>query len=324
MSKVKVGFIGAGVFANAMHYPSLAELEDVDLAAICDLDKEKLRATATKFKIRETFTDYKEMLSKVKLDAVYVVMAPQFIKPIALDCLLKGLHLFVEKPPGVSLEETEEMAEAAYKNSCKTMVGFNRRFTPVIREARRIVEENGQITLCVGELYKFHLSDTPYYGTPSWLLVETHQLDTLRWLGGEVTDVKAYVQSFKSNYPNIYSVLLQFKNGANGLLAINFASGARRERFEIHGEGIAAYLQPPDRGEIYQRNREFSNPQPAIILEGKGLAGSSEPRLTYGYLEENRHFISCIKQGKDSDSSLEEAVETMRLVEKIDKSIKSS
>ena len=108
-------------------------------------------------------------------------------------------------------------------------------------------------------------------------------------------------------------------NGATGVLITNFASGARRERFEIHGEGIAAYLNPPDKGKIYRRNREFTNPQPAIILEGKGLAGSNEPRLTYGYLEENRHFIDCVKLGKDSDSSLQEAIKTMRLVERINK-----
>ncbi len=319
MNRVKVGFIGAGVFANTMHYPSLAELEDADLVAICDLDKERLNATAEKYRIKEIFTGYKEMLSKVKLDAAYVIMTPKLVKPIALDCLSRGLHLFVEKPPGVSVEETEEMIEAANKNSCTTMVGFNRRFTPVLKEAKRLVEENGQITLCVGELHKFHLSDPPYYETPSWLLVETHQLDTLRWLGGEVKEVKAYFQSFKSSYTNIYCVLLQFTNGATGVLIVNFTSGARRERFEIHGEGIAAYLQPPDKGEIYIKNREFFNPQPEIILEGKELSGSDDPRLAYGYLEENRHFIACVKQGKDTDCSLKEAVKTMRLVERINK-----
>lgn len=138
------------------------------------------------------------------------------------------------------------MAEAACKNSCKTMVGFNRRFTPVLREARRIVEENGQITLCVGEFHKCQLSDAPYYGTSSWLLVDIiHQLDTLRWLGGEVTGVKAYTQSFKSDYPNIYSVLLQFKNGATGVLIVSFVSGARRERFEIHGGGNNSLSSTP-------------------------------------------------------------------------------
>jgi len=322
LNKIKVGFIGAGVFANTMHYPSLAELEDVELIAICDLDKERVSATAEKFQIRKTFTDYKEMLNKVKLNAVYVIMGPKFVAPIALDCLSRGLHLFVEKPPGVSLEEAEEMAEVARKNNCRTMVGFNRRFAPVAREARRIVEMSGQITLCVGELHKFHLYDLPLYGTPSWLLIEPHQLDTLRWLGGEVTGVKTYVQSFRSDYPNIYTVLLQFKNGASGVLIANFASGARRERFEIHGKAIAAYLQLPDKGEIYRENREFADPRPAMILEGQGLVGSSDPRLTYGYFQESRHFIECIKKGTDTDSSLGEAVETMRLVEKIDRSIK--
>jgi predicted dehydrogenase len=57
VDKVKVGLIGAGSMANTYHYPSLRSFEDVDMAAICDLVKDKAEATAAKFGIPRVYTD---------------------------------------------------------------------------------------------------------------------------------------------------------------------------------------------------------------------------------------------------------------------------
>lgn len=318
MEKVKIGFIGAGNFANATHYPSLVEIEDTQIVAICDLDKQRLEKTASKYNISNRFTDYKKLCDRMDLDAVYIVLPPKLLRDIALHCLSEGLNVFVEKPPGINLKQTEEMADIAAKKGCLSMVGFNRRFIPVLREAKSIIERKGQITLGVGEFHKFQLGDSPYWGTSSWLLVDAiHQVDAVRWLGGKVKEVKAYIQSFKSNCPNIYSILFQFENGSNGILIANYASGARKERFEIHGEGIAAYVYTPDRAEIYQENRQFVDPKPAIVLKGSGLAGSQDRRITYGYLAEDQHFIDCIKKEREPETSLKDAVEDMRIVEKV-------
>lgn len=318
MEKINIGFIGVGEIAQWVHFSSLLKMEDVNLVAICDLNVKRLKEATEKFKVKKTFTNYKQMLRKVKLDAVYIAVPPKALKPIVLYCLSQKLHVFMEKPPGVSLKETEEMAKVAKENNCKTMVGFNRRFAPVTRKAKKVIKEKGSITQCMVEYHKYHLDDSPYYGENSWLLVDIiHSVDTLRWIAGEVKSVQSIVSKFDSNYENSFLALLEFKSGAKGILNSNYLSGARINKIEIHGQGIAAYIEPPNLATIYERNRTYINPKPAILLEGSRLAESKEIYRTYGYFAENRHFIDCIKKDILPETSLEDATKTMRLMEAI-------
>ena len=143
MKKVNIALIGAGGMANGVHYPSLTECDDVNLVGLCDLIPSKLQATAERFEIEQTFTDYKQMLETTSPDAVYVLMPPQHLFPIVIHCLSQQHHVFIEKPPGVTLHQTKEMASAAEKNGCKTMVGFNRRFIPLLQQVKTMVEARG-------------------------------------------------------------------------------------------------------------------------------------------------------------------------------------
>ena len=71
MEKVNIALIGAGGMANGVHYPSLRECEDVNLVGLCDMVPSKLQATAERFEIEETFTDYKQMLEKTSPDVLH-------------------------------------------------------------------------------------------------------------------------------------------------------------------------------------------------------------------------------------------------------------
>ena len=107
---VKVGFVGAGNLASRVHYPSLDEIEATDLRAISELDEDRLTATADQYDVPGRYTNYRDMLEREDLDAVYVVMPPHLLHDIVVDCLQAGKHVFVEKPPGVSTYETEAFA----------------------------------------------------------------------------------------------------------------------------------------------------------------------------------------------------------------------
>ena len=317
-----MGFIGAGSHAQRFHYPSLQELDEVNLLAACDLDLKRANQVASQFKIEKIFYDYKQMVKEVDLDAVYIVVPPKALTRIALYCLSQRLHVFMEKPPGIDLQETEEMARMARKNKCKTMVGFNRRFSPLNREARRRVEQKGPITLCLAEYHKYHLGDSPYYGADNWLVVDIiHCLDILRWIGGEIGSIQSIVGRFGGNYDTNFLALFQFKNGTQGMLCADYLSGSRIERIEIHGKGIAAYIESSDRALVYEGNRVHMNPQPCQILEAGEVAGSSEIRKSKGFFAEHQHFIDCIKKDIQPGTSLEDAVKTMELVNAIQKRI---
>ncbi len=90
--KIRLALIGAGGMANGVHYPSLAEFPDVEMAGICDLAEEKLVATAKKFHIPRTFTDYKKMLDEIKPDAVYILMPPHHLFDLVIECLKRKLN----------------------------------------------------------------------------------------------------------------------------------------------------------------------------------------------------------------------------------------
>src|ERR1700730_7699049 len=169
-SMIKVGFVGAGARATAAHYPAVARLENVHLEAICDLDASRLAETADKYHVKQRYTDYRQMLAESHLDAVYVIMPPQFQMPIVLDCLNAGAHVFVEKPPAMSTGDLETMIAAADHNRRLTAVCFQRRYAPVAQEVRKMILARGAITLCTGQFHKNTLNlKGPLYGVSSLL-----------------------------------------------------------------------------------------------------------------------------------------------------------
>jgi virulence factor len=110
---VKIALIGAGNMANSVHYPSLIEIQGVELVGLCDMVPEKLEKTAARFGIKNTFADYREMIEATKPDAVYALMPPHHLYDVAMDVLEARCHLFVEKPPGVTAFQTECLARRA-------------------------------------------------------------------------------------------------------------------------------------------------------------------------------------------------------------------
>jgi virulence factor len=76
---VRVAMIGAGAMANTVHYPSLASFDDVEIAAICDLDPNRLTTTADKYGVRGRYTDYRRMVDEVGPDGVYVIGQPHLM-----------------------------------------------------------------------------------------------------------------------------------------------------------------------------------------------------------------------------------------------------
>lgn len=314
MKKVRIGFIGAGGMANTVHYPSLAEMNDVEIAAICDLDTKKLNETGDKYQIKNRFTNHLEMIEKTDLDAVYIIMAPHLLHDLVIECLKKKLNVFIEKPPGVSLVQIEAMANLAEKNECKTMVAFNRRYIPLLRKVKEIVEERSRIIQAVATFYKNIEVGFSYHTKPIDILREDaiHCVDTLRWIAGEAKTVQSLVRKYHTEVYNSFTSLIEFENGTTGILLTNWAVGKRVHTFEMHAKGISAFINANEKAVIYQDDK----PEGKIVSTTE-TAGSEEFYKFYGYYEENRHFIDCIKENREPETSFPDAVRTMELIERI-------
>ena len=69
-AKVRVGVIGTGNMANTVHLPSLAEMDDVQVVALCDLVAARVNETAERFGVGSTYLSYHDMLADEKLERV--------------------------------------------------------------------------------------------------------------------------------------------------------------------------------------------------------------------------------------------------------------
>jgi virulence factor len=311
--KVRIGFIGAGGMSNLVHLPSIAMMDDVELVGICDMDEKRLSETAEKYHVKNRFTNYREMLKKIEVDGVYVLMSPHLLFDLVIECLKNKLNIFIEKPPGVTKEQTRHMALLAEKNHCLTMVSFQRRFSPVTVKARGIVEERGPIIQCAATFVKNYTGGPYYEGASDILTCDViHAVDNLRWFGGEVKKLRASVRSLYAEYDNSFNAIMEFENGAIGFLVSNFIVGKRIFAQEMHAKGISAYVEPEVKAVIYKDNKEEGT-----VLESSEVAGGKEFFRVAGFYAENRHFIDCLKSKKSPMTNFADACKTMELVDKI-------
>lgn len=75
-TKLRVGVIGCGGLAKGVHLPSLRDIEDCEVVAVCDLIEERAVTLAQRFSIPKTYVLFREMLAKEKLDAVFTLVEP--------------------------------------------------------------------------------------------------------------------------------------------------------------------------------------------------------------------------------------------------------
>jgi virulence factor len=315
MEKVKVTVIGAGAMANNVHYPSLNAIEDAEITAICDTDRTKMEETAKKYKIQNTYTDYKQMLEKESPDAVYVIMPPHHLYDIVIYCLRAGIPTFIEKPPGITTVQTKNMANLAERKGVITMAGFQRRFAPLMAEAKKKIIERGKMTQCRATFFKNNFpAEHPYYnGAIDILRCDAiHAVDTLRWMGGEPVKIASTVKNLFTYYPNSFNALLEFKNGCVGSLSTNFASGTRIYSVEMHGKGISAFVDPEKQAYVYKDGEKE-----AEILNAKDLSKSEELFKFAGFFDENKHFIKSVRENALPETNFADAVKTMELADKI-------
>jgi predicted dehydrogenase len=227
MEKVKIGLIGLGLMGRP-HAVILKKVEECDLVAAAEVD-EKQQKFAEEQGIKY-YKHYEEMIEKERLQGVILAVPNHLHAPIGIACAKKGLHLFVEKPIAPSVAEADRLVEAARENKVQILVGHQRRFSSLVEKAREIVN-GGELGRLVGVTITWALlkPGAYYEGPMSWrkeigggpiLINLIHEIDTLRYICGEIDEVYAMVSNKIRNFPveDTASITLRFKNGAVGTI----------------------------------------------------------------------------------------------------------
>lgn len=137
--RVRIGVVGCGLIAQVMHLHYLArELADrFEVVALCDLSPNALEFGATICPAASTFLRYEELLEQ-DLDAVLISTTGSHA-PLVVDAARRGLHVFVEKPLCFSVVEGVTMLEEVQAAGVRLMVGYVRRFDPVVERLQELV-----------------------------------------------------------------------------------------------------------------------------------------------------------------------------------------
>jgi virulence factor len=309
---VRVAVIGAGAMASRVHYPSLASFDDVTIAAACDLDQARLNAVADQYGIAGRYADYRRMVEEVAPDAVYAIGQPHQLYDAWTWCLQRGVNLYIEKPPGLSMHQAEILHYLAEQNGCITQVSFQRRSTPMVVRLLEACRERGPIVHAVCRFYKNEIR--PMVNMRDHMLDDgVHAIDTLRWIcGGEVVGIESSTKRIGVPDINFFTATLHFDTGATGIMLASWSSGRRIFAVEMHAPGICAEAEHEQQGVLYA-----DGDTRGVTFDTREVAGSDELHVYGGFQAKHREFIDCLKAGTQPSSNFADAIKTMEVAEKI-------
>jgi len=312
MAELKVGVIGCGGHAQS-HLKMIQDEPRMQLMAVAEIDEERLAQARASYHPEFAFVDYRQMLDQVDLDVVYVVTMPAHLRSIVIECLDRDLHTSVEKSPGMTVEETQQMLAAAQRSQGKAILSVNRRYKPEILAVRQLLQDRGGATQVAAN---YHKPPTPWrkeLRPPDIVSDAIHHVDLLRWMAGrtqtEAADVtELYAHSWHENRPGAphYNAIIAFDNGCYGTMMSHYGVGYRIQTAEVHAEDLSAYLDLT------------RDPQVTLYLDGKPYEGPLKPAVAPDF-NETHHFVDCILNDTEPWSPLEDAVKTMRLCEAIER-----
>ncbi len=223
-----------------------AELEEVQLVAVADLNHSLAEQVASNYGVR-AYSDYVAMLDKEKPDLASVVVPTRHHLKVAQEAIERGVNVLVEKPIASTLAEGQEMIRLAEKYDIKLSVGHIERFNPVIIELKRHLN-NGKL----GRIFEIHarrLGPFPPRIRDVGVVIDlaTHDLDVMRCLVNASVE-RVYAETERrihTEHEDLLLGLLKFVDGTLGILDINWLTPTKIRELIVTGERgmfIANYL----------------------------------------------------------------------------------
>ncbi|MCL4868004.1 MAG: Gfo/Idh/MocA family oxidoreductase [Anaerolineae bacterium] len=233
---IKVAVIGAGAMGRN-HVRVYYELPGVQLVGVSDVD-EAGAAAATRLYATRTYTDYRQMLEETQPDAVTIAVPTEHHLEVALDVISRGVHLLIEKPIASTVDEGQQIIDAAAQANVHLQIGHIERFNPAVIALRQQLAENA-----LGKVYQIDARrQGPFPGRIKDVGVvvdlAVHDIDVIRYItGAEITRVYAETaQRIHETREDMVTGLLRLDNGAVGTLTINWLTPTKIRELYVTGE----------------------------------------------------------------------------------------
>lgn len=221
---LRVGLVGAGG-VGARHAATLAELDDVRLVAVTDVDPERAQALASEHDAR-FHPSFGDLLDAEALDAVWLCLPPFAHGEPERLVLAAGLPFFVEKPLAADLGTAEQLAALVEERGVPTATGYHWRGMPGVERAAEALADS-PVRLAQGSWFD-KVPPVAWWsaraGSGGQLVEQaTHLIDCMRALVGEPVAVVAYAARIEGRDPDLVdpatAAVLSFDSGAVATLA---------------------------------------------------------------------------------------------------------
>ncbi len=302
-SAVSVGFIGAGNYASSMLLPQLAKLGTVRLAHVATARSLSAVNAQRKFGFTTASTDAEAVLSDDSLDAIFVVTRHATHARFVCRALETGKAVFVEKPLALTREETDQVAEAmAATGNDRLMVGFNRRFAPLLAAMRK------GFGAAAGSSVTRYLVNAGPLAADSWYLNEEaegsrfageggHFIDTLSWWADSLPDE---VYAVRGPEKGDVTATVRFASGATGTIAYLTGGSTRFPKETMDAIGG-------------RRSARLDNFKTAAVWSGRGKSSTrARGGQDKGQQAEMASFIEAVRTGAPMPISVDSLLATTR------------
>jgi len=232
--KLKYALVGCGRIAPN-HIAAAKECGDIEIAALCDLHRQKCERLAEQFDLQGVplYTDYQEMLEKESPNLVAVATDSGRHAAIALDCIRHHANLIIEKPIALSLQDADEIIKRAREYNVRVCACHQNRFNKSVTKLKSAIDNDmfGHIYHLVANV-RWNRGEE-YYRQAPWrgrwdsdggaLMNQCiHNIDLLRWLSSQrILEVFAYTDRLAHPYiqaEDLGIALVKFQKGTYGVI----------------------------------------------------------------------------------------------------------
>ena len=278
--------------------------------AVVDTDSARAAALASRRDGTIALTDWREALRLPGLDALVVATTNEALARITQAAVAAGKHVLVEKPAGVRVEELDPILKAVDRSRTTVRVGFNHRFHPALRNARRIVDagELGDLMFLraryghggrIGYDREWR-ADPALSGGGELLDQGIHLIDLSRWFLGDFLRVEGFVHTFFWNMTVEDNGFLLLRTAANRVAwlhasctewknCFSFELYGRDGKLQVDGLGgsygverLSHYRMLPAMGPPETTIWEYPGEDESWRLEMEAFVGAVEGRQTGG------------------------------------------
>jgi predicted dehydrogenase len=305
--RLGIGVVGAGGFGQSVLLPALQEAGGIDPIAIASAGGTTARRIGERYGFRTATSRAEDAIAHPDVDVVFVLTRHDLHAPFVVAALDAGKHVFTEKPLALSYEQLDAVAKAREGARGDVMVGFNRRFAPLVtRLGEHFAGRAHPLVMLyrvnAGFLPREHWVHDPVQGGGRILGEACHFVDLLHHLAGAPpTRVFAECIAGGARYrgDDNVAITLRFSDGSVGTLLYTALGDDRlpKERLEVYGEGGIAILE------------DFRSLE---LARGGRVRRERSASQDKGFVEEMRRFLAAIRAGGPMPIPFEQSLASSR------------